>query len=239
MKEDKIVQVVLKMTKDYGRLQSALILMLFASLFSTVIILAFSFLLLQSLSPSEILVALFAPLALLTAAGFGLRSFIKMIQQREEKLQQMVTVDPLTGAFNQQAFLAIGQKEWSRAHRHNYELSTLVVDFSELADKGDKIIQGLVITLTNSIRTSDTIARSAEHEFSIILTETAGAGQQVVVERINNNAKRYLNTSQTHFGLSIGASSRNENTESFAAMLKTARDNALNMKKQDQTAVPS
>lgn len=234
MFDDKIVQVVLNLTRKYGRLQTTLMLLLGSVLGAAAIILIFVLLLWKNVTPSEVLLAMVAPLTFVVTAVIVLMSLIQMIHEREEKLKTLIASDPLTGTFNRQAFLELGHKEFDRTQRHNYPLSTLVVDINKLQGvndrhgygAGDDVIRCLVMALKDSVRSSDTIARSGDDEFAVLLTEAAGEGPQVVAERLRKNFANHLTklNQQIESSLSIGISARSEDTESFEVLLEAARE---------------
>ena len=99
------------------------------------------------------------------------------ISNKNEKINKAVLLDPLSGCYNWRYFLHRAHQELSRARRHIYNVSFLVVDIdffrriNELytAKIGDDIIKELVGLLNGVLRKEDVMARWREDEFFIIL----------------------------------------------------------------------
>jgi diguanylate cyclase (GGDEF)-like protein len=99
------------------------------------------------------------------------------LAKRSEQVDKLSLVDPLTGSHNWRYFMYRGRQELSRAQRHFYNLSFIIVDvdyFRQInslygTDVGDLLIKDLLVLLKKNVRKEDIITRWREDEFFIIL----------------------------------------------------------------------
>lgn len=117
--------------------------------------------------------------------------FRKLHDQRQHLIGEART-DPLTGALNRRSFEQAARAEFSRAHRHNGELSLVLLDidnFKKLNDTfghaaGDDVIRALAAICSDKIRESDIFARIGGEEFAILLPETGGNEAFIAAEKL-------------------------------------------------------
>ncbi|WP_234271741.1 GGDEF domain-containing protein [Billgrantia ethanolica] len=121
-----------------------------------------------------------------------LQAFQHGLDQRDQ-LQQISTMDGLTGIANRRHFDAFLSQEWQRAQQGNHDISVIFIDidhFKEFNDHyghvaGDDTLRAVAHSLTRVIhRPSDLVARYGGEEFVCVLPETNLAGAQRVAERI-------------------------------------------------------
>lgn len=116
----------------------------------------------------------------------------RQIAQMRQTLENLSTIDALTGLKNHRAFQEQLDRELGRALRHNQPLSLLLLDVDQFkayndsyghteGDRALKLISGL---LGDTARASDIPARYGGKEFAIILTETDMIGAVVLGERL-------------------------------------------------------
>ena len=116
----------------------------------------------------------------------------RQIAQMRQTLENLSTVDALTGLKNHRAFQEQLDRELGRALRHNQSLSLLLLEVDQFkayndsyghteGDRALKLISGL---LEDNARVSDIPARYGGKEFALILTETDMMGAVVLGERI-------------------------------------------------------
>lgn len=100
------------------------------------------------------------------------------LQKANEKLKNLVDVDPLTGIANRRHFDHVIDEEWRRARRRNYTLAMLMVDidyFKAYNDslghpKGDQCLRQVAQGLHSMARRpGDLVARYGGEEFAIVL----------------------------------------------------------------------
>jgi len=111
------------------------------------------------------------------------RAFNVMAQRLEhnhQTLENLSSVDYLTGLANVREFYRLFHEETRRAQRYGHEFSLLILDidlFKRINDSyghqvGDLVLQEVGGRLSDLVRTSDHVARIGGDEFAIILTET-------------------------------------------------------------------
>lgn len=117
---------------------------------------------------------------------------VKAIYKYTKDLEYYATRDPLTNLYNQRIFWELLEYEISRAGRHNYKFSLLVIDldnFKSVNDTyghtfGDQFLQAFAVTLKNVLRNEDILARYGGDEFVAILPEIDAVQAHSVAERL-------------------------------------------------------
>jgi diguanylate cyclase (GGDEF)-like protein len=114
------------------------------------------------------------------------------LKRKTELLEQLASVDGLTGIPNRRRFDETLQREWRRAARHQSSLALLMIDvdhFKAFNDHyghgaGDRCLQKVAGALMASLfRPGDFLARYGGEEFAILLPECAVEGARTVAER--------------------------------------------------------
>jgi two-component system cell cycle response regulator len=133
--------------------------------------------------------------------------------------QRIAATDPLTELMNRRAFVQAMDRERSRASRHGFPLSLLVLDvdhFKEVNDTyghdaGDVVLRGLARVLTEFARKSDWVVRWGGEEFVLALPQTSEAGARIVAERVRgkvaNTDHRLPNGKLIRVTISVGLAS--------------------------------
>ncbi|MDY0189176.1 MAG: diguanylate cyclase [Desulfuromonas sp.] len=109
----------------------------------------------------------------------------------QNRLQELATIDELTGAVNRREFYHVADKMVKLMHRSQAELSLLFVDFDHFKrvnDEyghlvGDEVLQQGVALLKSVLRSTDTLARYGGEEFCILLPDCHEQGAQIMAER--------------------------------------------------------
>jgi two-component system cell cycle response regulator len=115
-----------------------------------------------------------------------------------EDARRLATTDPLTGLLNRRAFLDALTRERSRADRHQFPISLLLLDvdhFKSVNDRhghaaGDTVLRGVAEVLARVARRSDYVGRWGGEEFVLALAQTGGAGAEVAAERLRRGISR-------------------------------------------------
>ncbi|WP_022666818.1 sensor domain-containing diguanylate cyclase [Desulfospira joergensenii] len=97
----------------------------------------------------------------------------------QKRLEEMATIDKLTGILNRQAFDLVMDEIIKDIHRKEYVLSVILFDidfFKEINDEfghlaGDAVIQNIVEIARSRLRESDVLCRWGGEEFLILLKE--------------------------------------------------------------------
>ena len=114
------------------------------------------------------------------------------------KLEELATMDGLTGLLNKRAMLEVAAQKIAAAKRFNRQLSVLVTDidfFKKVNDThghdvGDIVIKGLGEILRRAKRNTDSVARFGGEEFVIICEETDARGAMLLAERVREELER-------------------------------------------------
>ncbi|WEF35045.1 GGDEF domain-containing protein [Pseudoduganella chitinolytica] len=109
-----------------------------------------------------------------------------------DRLTQLDTRDPLTGAINRRAGEALLDSEIRRARRYGIALAVIAFDidnFRSVNDVygypiGDQALRAVVATLQGRLRVSDTLARMRGEEFLVIATHTTAADARKLAEKL-------------------------------------------------------
>ena len=118
------------------------------------------------------------------------RNQLQLVHQRR-LLEQLASLDGLTGIPNRRQFDATLLKEWHRCQRNQQPLSLIVADvdfFKKYNDAlghaaGDRVLQEVAATLRQAARRpGDLVARYGGEEFVLLLPETDATGAQALAE---------------------------------------------------------
>tara|TARA_R110000850_G_scaffold71096_1_gene157137 strand:+ start:1174 stop:2820 length:1647 start_codon:yes stop_codon:yes gene_type:complete len=102
-----------------------------------------------------------------------------LLNQQNEKLEQLASKDPLTLLYNRRAFSALVDKEISRAKRHHFPITLVILDidhFKKINDEfghnvGDDILCRFADELSLNMRKENLICRWGGEEFVILIPE--------------------------------------------------------------------
>ena len=118
------------------------------------------------------------------------RNQLQLVHQRR-LLEQLASLDGLTGIPNRRQFDATLLKEWHRCQRNQQPLSLIVadVDFFKKYNEarghaaGDRVLQEVAATLRQAARRpGDLVARYGGEEFVLLLPETNATSAQALAE---------------------------------------------------------
>ncbi|MDF5708981.1 MAG: diguanylate cyclase [Nostoc sp. S4] len=170
----------------------------------------------------------------------------QQLQDANEELQRLVTLDGLTQIANRRRFNEYLESEWHRLKREKMPLSLILfdVDFFKLYNDsyghlaGDNCLQKIASALLSTVkRPADLVARYGGEEFSVILpnTETKGAIHlaQAILQAVRDLAIPHAQSSVSdHVTVSLGVVSTVPNCEMSPQYLINAADKALYTAKQ-------
>jgi len=111
-----------------------------------------------------------------------------------KRLEEMATMDGMTGLFNKRALQDIAQQKLKSAQRFKKPLSLLVCDIDHFKrvndtyghDVGDLVIKGFADVLKRVKRDTDAVGRFGGEEFVIVCEETDERGAMLLGERIRS-----------------------------------------------------
>jgi diguanylate cyclase (GGDEF)-like protein len=106
-----------------------------------------------------------------------------LLNQQNEKLEQLASKDPLTLLYNRRAFSALVDKEISRAKRHHFPVTLVILDidhFKKINDEfghnvGDDILCRFADELSVNMRKENLFCRWGGEEFVILIPEATSA----------------------------------------------------------------
>jgi diguanylate cyclase (GGDEF)-like protein len=99
------------------------------------------------------------------------------LQLANQHLEELASIDPLTGASNRRHYIELAKAEISRAKRQGLPLSVIMLDidfFKSINDRfgheaGDKVLAELAATIRATLRGGDIFARMGGEEFIVML----------------------------------------------------------------------
>ncbi|MGE0255713.1 MAG: GGDEF domain-containing protein [Alphaproteobacteria bacterium] len=127
------------------------------------------------------------------------RRMVREVAQREaltRELEQLATIDALTGLANRRHLLDLSEREVKRAERHGRPLAVLLLDlddFKRVNDTrghaaGDAALHAFAALCRSAVRTIDLVGRLGGEEFAIVMPDTEAPGALLVAERIRTAA---------------------------------------------------
>ncbi len=186
----------------------------------------------------------------LRASSGELLGFVEVFQdvteakQREERLYQRATRDPLTGAANRGHFVEMANLEIERARRFAEPLSLAMLDidhFKRVNDTyghevGDRVITALAKTCAAQVRKIDLVGRLGGEEFAVLLPRANKEPATEMLQRL----RRVLSEQRIAIGggreigftVSMGLASLRPTTHDLAELLRNA-DAALYKAKRE------
>ena len=175
-------------------------------------------------------------LAILPGGGRMLiYSDVTDIIRNAQKMEQLATIDGMTGIYNRRHFLTLADLEWDRARRYGRPLSFLMIDidyFKAINDRfgheiGDRAIVHVANLAGGCKRTSDILARIGGDEFALLLPETEITQAEAVAERLRCEVAKCPLADVAHSAtISIGVATADADMEGISDLIKMA-DQAL------------
>ena len=154
-----------------------------------------------------------------------------------DKLEELASVDSLTGLFNRRHFETLAEAEWERFQRYERPMSILMIDIDLFKtindlyghDIGDRVIRAVADIGNNTKRSADIIARIGGEEFVLLLPETDLTRAIALAERLREAVAGFrLSTEERDIAMtiSIGVAEADPSIESLAELMRQA-DQAL------------
>jgi diguanylate cyclase (GGDEF)-like protein len=152
-------------------------------------------------------------------------------------MEELATIDSMTGLYNRRHFWTLATAEWSRFQRYYRPLSVLMIDvdhFKAVNDRyghavGDEALVAVANACREGKRSSDIVGRLGGEEFAMLLPETDLDQARIVAERVRQSvAASALQADRVHFNVtaSVGFAAASVSMSGFEALLHAA-DQAL------------
>ncbi len=167
-------------------------------------------------------------------------------EKHVQQLEEINTIDGLTGIKNQLFFSTQLQTEWKRAHRQQHPVALLLINIDHLQDVnerhghrfGDDCVRAVANSLKQQIqRPSDMLARYEGDEFVVILPDTQQVGAMSVGKKILHAIRQIRIDSDTDrqisLTVSIGIASAIPEAHDTALLSMDAARQGLDQAKQD------
>ncbi len=114
------------------------------------------------------------------------------LERAMDKLNRLVTVDQLTGAYTRRYVFEQMERKASAKARHGTPLSVIMLDldhFKAVNDRyghpvGDRALQAVALAVTGQLRDGDILARVGGEEFLVLLPMTGQAAAMQLAERL-------------------------------------------------------
>ncbi|MEK6220874.1 MAG: diguanylate cyclase [Chloroflexota bacterium] len=128
----------------------------------------------------------------LKTANENLELEIEVRIRAEEELARLARTAPLTELNNRRHFFELGEQEFGRADRYNYQLSVMMIDidhFKNINDThghfaGDQVLRAAGKILMKTMREVDIYGRYGGEEFVVLLPETDATQSLKTADRI-------------------------------------------------------
>jgi len=172
------------------------------------------------------------------------------MKDREEKLEYIASIDPMTKLYNRRYFTQMSETILKIAKREAKPLSVIMLDiddFKQVNDTyghkiGDDVIIKIAQTLQNIGRKSDVVCRFGGEEFILLLPYTQREGASIIAEKIRADIQMLSicvdDTKVIHVSVSVGVSSvdvTHQKVLDFA--IKQADDALYKAKKEGKNRV--
>ena len=163
------------------------------------------------------------------------------LKRHRDFLEDLSSLDGLTGIYNRRRFDSVIAREWRNAIREPALISLIMIDIDYFGDYnntynhviGDDCLKKVARTLAASVnRPSDFVARYGGEEFAAVLPKTETEGAIHIAERMRKNVEELDIPHKTspvadHVTISLGVATTQPNPEDKAVVLIEAGDRAL------------
>lgn len=127
------------------------------------------------------------------------------------RAHRMAFLDPLTGLYNRQGFLAVTEPLWRLAARTGRMLSLLLLHFDRVAeiaeqhgeDVAEHAIDDAARVLRDPLRESDVLARLARDRFGVLLNDAGHEVSETVLMRLLESVEEYNSAEERRWRLSF------------------------------------
>ena len=163
--------------------------------------------------------------------------------KNQEKIRDMIHIDPETGLYNRRFFYESIDREIERSRRYRRPLSVMLVRIEgvtdylaqEGKDKTTNLIKQIADDLTNKLRRSDIITRNGTDELNLILPETSKKDAFVtggkVLNILNEVSEKMLKNNTIKLITSVGFSTFPDDARDPLKLVNLADEALFNAQK--------
>lgn len=169
--------------------------------------------------------------------SISLGYYVKIEEEHNAKLSQMINIDGLTGIYNHRYFQEALKEKVREAEKQNESISILFLDidyfkyYNDLYghQKGDMVLEKIGYLLKNNVRSSDIVARYGGEEFAVLMPKTFEDEAMSIAENIRSLIERHKfegeeNQPNGNLTVSIGVSSFPKKAKNDLELLKSVDD---------------
>lgn len=176
-----------------------------------------------------------------------LQEMLENEKRANEQLEDMLTYDMLTGAYNRRNFEHFIGTEIDKAEKYGSPFSISIFDidnFKHINDiyghnTGDRVLQDITALIKCTLRTTDKLFRWGGDEFIVLLPDSSLKNAMKVAHKIKETIQVYEFGLEDRFitvSLGVGAYEKGETPEQFVARidkaLLRAKNNGKNLVEQ-------
>jgi two-component system, chemotaxis family, response regulator WspR len=181
-----------------------------------------------------------------------LQAIKKQLEEQNKILEQLSSLDGLTGIANRRSFDTVIDREWRLAQRHQNPIALLLVDVDHFKlyndhyghQRGDECLRQIAASLRDGAqRPTDLAARYGGEEFAVLLPHTDGPGAAAVAEQLRQRVEALglqheRSATAGHVTISVGAAACQPQVNQGPELLIAAADESLyNAKKAGRNRV--
>lgn len=171
------------------------------------------------------------------------------ISQLTKQLEELASIDGLTGVYNRRKFLEIGTDELERAKRYGRHLSLLMFDLNNFKDvndtyghaAGDEALKLVIGVCEKHLRRQDVTGRFGGDEFIILLPETELSKALKIAENLNREIQSipFKWANNLKLSISYGAADITQNDNDLNQLMHRADDMLYKMKYKRRKQSPT
>ena len=189
-----------------------------------------------------------AQTAVLMKTKKALEKELEERKELEKHLKYQASTDPLTNLLNRRSFFERCNSEIKYAMRYNTELSLLIIDIDKFKivndtyghQAGDQAIKSIAEEITETIRTTDILARIGGEEFAVLMPMTESEPAHQLGERIRLNIAQKEMNFEDHIlqiTVSIGLATLQKEDPDIQSVFKRSDQALYNAKENGRNQV--
>ena len=171
-----------------------------------------------------------------------------LLKDQRDRMEEMATLDSLTGLANRRSFRLSLKEEFNRFIRYADPVSLLLADldnFKKINDtyghpRGDAVLKETARIIQDAMRAVDHVARFGGEEFVVVMPKTDLDGACIAAERIRAAVEINHFEGLPEAGamtISIGVTTLSEDVEDMDALIKMADDALYRAKENGRNRV--